>query len=120
MRPCPTCPALTKTGRCETCKARRRRASRRRNPRTDTHYSTARWQRARREQLQRQPTCATPGCDASATDVDHNPPLRQLAAQGISNPDHPRWLTSLCHSCHSRKTAAEDGGFGRAPRQRFE
>jgi 5-methylcytosine-specific restriction protein A len=30
--------------------------------------------------------------------------------------DHPSNLRALCWSCHSRKTALEDGGFGRAPR----
>ena len=46
----------------------------------------------------------------AATDVDHIRP--------IDGPDDPGyWDTKnhqgLCHSCHSEKTAKEDGGFGR-------
>ena len=43
-----------------------------------------------------------------ATDVDHIRPHK-------GNEDL-MWdeenLQALCHACHSRKTAAEDGGFG--------
>ena len=41
-----------------------------------------------------------------ATDLDHITP-RSLG--GTEEPDN---LQALCHSCHSIKTAKEDGGFG--------
>jgi hypothetical protein len=40
-----------------------------------------------------------------ATDVDH--------IDGNTGNNHPDNLNSLCHSCHSKKTAAHDGSFGR-------
>ena len=39
--------------------------------------------------------------------MDHNTPI----AQGGDNSDDN--LTPLCKPCHSRKTASQDGGFGR-------
>lgn len=42
-----------------------------------------------------------------ATDVDHIVPREQGGSDQWSN------LQALCHSCHSKKTATEDGGFGR-------
>jgi 5-methylcytosine-specific restriction protein A len=52
------------------------------------------------------PLCAV--CDEPATDVDH------IDGNARNNDVHN--LQSLCHSCHSRKTARQDGGFGRPPR----
>ena len=52
--------------------------------------------------------CATPGCVSRATDCDHIIPHRGDWALFIE----PRNHQALCHSCHSRKTAREDGGFG--------
>lgn len=53
------------------------------------------------------PLCVV--CGDAATDVDHVRPHRGdrellFAADNVQ---------SLCHVCHSRKTATEDGGFGR-------
>lgn len=42
-----------------------------------------------------------------ATDVDHVIPLARGGTHDVGN------LQPLCHACHSRKTAREDGGFGR-------
>ncbi len=52
--------------------------------------------------------CATPGCTNQATDVDHIQPHRGDWDLFIDRANHQ----ALCHSCHSRKTAQEDGGFG--------
>ncbi|WP_423837057.1 HNH endonuclease [Sutterella wadsworthensis] len=43
-----------------------------------------------------------------ATDVDHIKPHR---GDPILLFDEKN-LQALCHACHSRKTASEDGGFG--------
>lgn len=40
-----------------------------------------------------------------ATDLDH---IISKARGGTDDPDN---LQALCHSCHSKKTAREDGGF---------
>ncbi|NMC30742.1 MAG: HNH endonuclease [Pelolinea sp.] len=41
-----------------------------------------------------------------ATDVDHKVPLSSGGTHADTN------LEGMCHSCHSRKTALNDGGFG--------
>lgn len=43
-------------------------------------------------------------------------PRRQLIASGFHNPDAEHLLQALCKPCHSRKTVALDGGFGRDAR----
>ena len=61
--------------------------------------------------------CLKKGIMTLATDVDHIQPHKGDARLlfDVSN------LQSLCHECHSRKTAGEDGGFGnrRPPGGRF-
>lgn len=62
--------------------------------------------RLRPEQLLREPfcrECAKRGLRVRATDVDHIVPHRGVWRL-FSDPSN---LQSLCHSCHSRKTAAE-------------
>lgn len=70
----------------------------------------ARWRRLRRMVLARHPLCADPfeihamrDEVVLATEVDHITPLRDGGSNSLSN------LQSLCKSCHSRKTALEDG-----------
>lgn len=70
-----------------------------------------RWAQLRKRFLFDHPLCAkclSEGRAVAATDVDHIVPHRgdQALMWDESN------LQALCHSCHSRKTAAEDGGFG--------
>lgn len=71
----------------------------------------ARWRRLRERFLSEHPLyaeCLKQGRAVPATDVDHIRPHK-------GNEDL-MWdeenLQALCHACHSRKTAAEDGGFG--------
>lgn len=51
------------------------------------------------------------GLIEQATDLDHIEPHRGDMTLFW---DHDNWQ-SLCHSCHSAKTASEDGGFGNNP-----
>jgi 5-methylcytosine-specific restriction protein A len=72
----------------------------------------ARWRRLRDAFLQSNPICMDPsharaGQVVAATDVDHITPKAQGGRDEWSN------LQALCHACHSRKTASQDGGFGR-------
>jgi 5-methylcytosine-specific restriction protein A len=54
-------------------------------------------------------------CGAPSTDADHAPTSRRdLLAQGVDDPDDWQYLQPRCHPCHSRKTAAVDGGWGHA------
>lgn len=77
------------------------------------------WQQARKSYLAKHPLCAEcerQGLVVEATDLDHIVPH--------GGDKEAFWVRSnwqgLCHPCHSRKTAAEDGGWGnaRAPRAR--
>lgn len=74
-------------------------------------YSYA-WQKARLFFLKQNPLCVEclkSGRVEPATDVDHIIPHK-----GDMNLfwDRNNWQP-LCKSCHSRKTATEDGGFGK-------
>lgn len=69
---------------------------------------TKRWARLRKMVLARDNhICVIHGCNNLATEVDH---IRPKTAGGTDAPEN---LQSLCKSCHSKKTAKEDGGFGR-------
>lgn len=72
----------------------------------------ARWDKARRLHLIDHPLCAhclARGLTVPAREVDHI-----VAHKGDMGKfwDRANWQ-SLCKRCHSRKTAKEDGGFGR-------
>ncbi|EKE75520.1 HNH endonuclease [Oceanibaculum indicum] len=75
-------------------------------------YSTPEWKALRAQHLKRQPTCQS--CGASARMVDHIRPWKGDAALFLD----PNNLQSLCHRCHSRKTASHDGGFGNPTEQK--
>lgn len=72
---------------------------------------TSRWRRISQEFLKAHPLCAE--CERNgrvtpAACVDHIKPHKGDPALFW---DQRNWQP-LCHVCHSRKTAAEDGGFG--------
>jgi len=70
----------------------------------------ASWRKRRDRFLKRHPLCAiclSEGRTRQATCVDHVVPVTRGGA------DTPENWQALCASCHSRKTAREDGGFGR-------
>jgi 5-methylcytosine-specific restriction enzyme A len=109
-RPCsqPRCPAVV-TGRSARCPAH---PYERRQSGASGLHSTYRWQKARRAFLALNPWCVSclrEGRRTPATEVDHIDSLPSLF-----------WLVSnwqpLCKSCHSRKTARRDGGWGRPRR----
>ncbi len=111
LKPCsyPGCNTLVR-GRtyCDECaakKAKERKTSSKRG------YGS-KWQKYRARFLRNNPLCVKckeGGRTTAATDVDHIVPV-----QGPSDPLF--WCKSnhqaLCHSCHSTKTAKENGGFG--------
>lgn len=73
----------------------------------------ARWRKLRKAFLDANPVCVKcleKNVYEQAVDVDHIQPHRgdDTLRLDWSN------LQSLCKSCHGRKTATEDGGFGRA------
>jgi len=113
-RPCafPGCPRYAEVG--AYCRAHARWHERARGSAARRGYD-ARWRKVREMVLREQPLCADPfGIHAArgevvlATEVDHIVPLAQGGTNERSN------LQPLCKSCHARKTALEDGGFGRS------
>lgn len=72
------------------------------------------WQRFRKQYLAEHPLCVL--CEAegraeAATVIDHIRAVRGPNDSGFYDEAN---LRSLCKSCHSRKTASHDGGFGNA------
>lgn len=109
LRPCAHigCPVLTRDGYCAKHKPKDKYR------RSVAAASWHGWYKLpifrddlRPNQLLREPycrECALKGYRTLATDVDHITPHRGSWALFV-DPDN---LQSLCHSCHSRKTAAE-------------
>lgn len=108
----PGCPdhAAPASSRCAGhAAAGRREIDSRRGSASSRGYGPA-WARLRRRHLAMHPVCVA--CDADgyttpATDVDH------IIPRARGGTDHASNLQSLCRSCHSRKTALEDGRWGR-------
>lgn len=59
------------------------------------------WRKLRRQVLNEEPFCRI--CDQPANEVDHVTPLARGGTNDRAN------LQALCKSCHSRKTALENG-----------
>lgn len=107
LRPCqnPGCCALVPGGYCDRHRPRPRDRSEEAKA-WRWMYGTQVWKRLRSEQLLREPwcrECARRGVRTRATDVDH---VRDHKGDWAVFTDEAN-LQSLCHSCHSRKTAAE-------------
>ncbi|TLN22475.1 HNH endonuclease [bacterium] len=78
-------------------------------------YSDPTWRRLRMIQLREFPLCAEcerNGTITPATIVDHIIPHRGKWEMFVDGEN----LQSLCASCHNRKTAKEDGGYGNKPK----
>lgn len=108
----PGCRTVVVSGICEAHKRAAQQAYDSQRPNSYRRgYGSTRWRNLRAQQLAKQPLCET--CLAAdryvpAVHVDHRVPH-----DGPSDPKYsdPANLSSLCHRCHSRKTATQDGGF---------
>lgn len=120
-RPCKRCrqATLNPSGYCDACEVKRKKTGaivdRRRGTSAQRGY-TSRWRKLRGSFIAQNPLCAEcqrMGKIKPATDVDHIIPHRgdEKLFYDWAN------LQALCHKCHSRKTAKEDGGFGNDPRR---
>lgn len=101
LHPCyaPACGALTRERFCEQHKslANAGRSS------TEMGYDYQ-WQKARKSHLELYPLCTA--CGRLANTVDHIVPHKGNKRLFW---DRSNWQ-SMCHSCHSKKTATEDMG----------
>jgi 5-methylcytosine-specific restriction protein A len=117
--PCasPGCPNLTNQRYCFSCEgkarerqlqAQRAQESKRLSPFRRGY--DAEWRKLRLKFLRSNPYCWDPfrlhGTITLATTVDH------ILAKAKGGTDAWENLQALCHSCHSRKTAIEDGRWG--------
>ncbi|MDR3427954.1 HNH endonuclease [Silvimonas sp.] len=127
-RPCPHpgCHALVDSGWCAEHQRKRDHSAydSQRGTASERGYN-ARWQKARATYLRSHPCCVR--CkprDVPAAVVDHIKPHKMHEALISGDDDLIAfaqslfWDTSnwqaLCKRCHDRKTAKEDGGFGRS------
>lgn len=115
----PNCSRPVIPGGCRCAEHTENAARRRDSARQEraSLYKTKRWESIRRGVLERQGLCVIclrEGRYTPATVVDHIAPHRgdQRLFYDMNN------LQGLCKACHDRKTAAEDGGFGRRRIQR--
>ena len=99
-------------GKHDRCLVHERKYERQRGTAASRGYD-AEWRRRRAEQLAAHPFCADPfghhaerGEKVRATTVDH------VLAKRKGGTDAPTNLHSHCTSCHSEKTAREDGRWG--------
>lgn len=118
-KPCryPGCALLVVAGFCDQHQqALRRRNDEQRGSSSERGYN-GRWQKARATFLRRHPLCQCSECTELgrvliASVVDHRIPHK--------GDQHLFWDTSnwqaMSKTCHNKKTAREDGGFGRALR----
>lgn len=116
MKPCsaPGCGKLTHDRYCDqhavAAKEEKRETERQRGSASARGYGRP-WQKYRAGFIRNNPLCCV--CEAEGrveptTDVDHIKPHRGDQKLFWDKNNHQ----GLCHPCHSRKTATEDGGFG--------
>ena len=110
LRPCrkPGCRTLVSAGYCEQHQPKRSNNDRSEEAQSwHWFYSTPEWKGDLRPmQLLREPfceECAKRGIRVRATDVDHRKDHKGDWQKFIDKTN----LRSLCHSCHSRKTAQD-------------
>ena len=115
LRPCakPGCLALVSAGRyCVDHQAKLQRLDDSRRGSASQRGYGSKWRTYREHFLRHHPYCAK--CEANhvialASVVDHIKPHKGDMRLFWSEDNHQ----SLCKPCHDRKTATEDGGFGR-------
>lgn len=108
LKPCswPGCPELTHSRHCDRhTRQESKDIDARRGSSASRGYG-ARWRRIRDQVLREEPLCREckeKGRVEPARDVDH------VVSKLVGGTDDRSNLQALCHACHSRKTAIEDG-----------
>jgi 5-methylcytosine-specific restriction protein A len=101
----PGCPARTERLRCPAHSSKRKQQYDLDNPNRQAYYKSLEWRAKRKRILKRDPFCVT-GCGKLSRIVDH-----RIARENGGTDDDDN-LQGLCTTCHNRKTAKYDGGFG--------
>lgn len=113
-KPCawPGCGRLTFERHCEThqaaAKVQRRDRDRLRASSGQRGYDSN-WRKLRLMVLRAEPLCRACAAEGRVTEAEHVDHIVPLSRGGTN---HRENLQPLCQSCHSRKTATQDGGFG--------
>lgn len=100
LRTCTVCGRISDRARCEEHRHDRRPSAWRRGYDDD-------WEATRVSYRTRHPVCEWPGCSRPSVDIDH------IDGSGPRGDNSDANLQALCKTHHSRKTVAQDGGFGR-------
>lgn len=113
LKPCkyPSCNVLTDNAYCD--KHQKEVNARRDSNRMSSHERgyTSKWRKASKKYLDKHPWCVEcekNGIHEPATETDHIIPHKGDKKLFW---DRNNWQ-GLCHNCHSKKTAKEDGGYG--------
>ena len=104
----PGCPVLVEAGksRCEGHERQREREyDAHQRPARHAFYRSREWRALSRQVLEEQPYC---GCGARAVQADHIQGVKERPDLALDR----RNVVGMCRSCHSRKTAKEDGRWG--------
>ncbi len=81
-----------------------------RKHKSTSKYSSKRWREFRITYLRANPLCRNwKECKNFATEIDHIKRVHKESDEHFYDLNN---LQPLCKSCHSRKTAHEDGAFG--------
>ncbi|WP_354139730.1 HNH endonuclease signature motif containing protein [Bradyrhizobium sp. LB11.1] len=102
-----TCGRVVPAGKRCACAVKRKAERDRLRPTAPQRGYDSDWKSLRAKHLAAHPYCVD--CGDAATDVDHVVSIRRAPHRRLDVTN----LASRCHSCHSRKTAREDGSFGR-------
>lgn len=117
LKPCsyPGCSALVNVGRCAAHQSERRKQQDAQRGNANERGYDWRWREYRKGFLRLHPLCECDECQGGklrtlrATVIDHTIPHRGDRELFWDENNH----RAMSKPCHDRKTALEDGGFGR-------
>ncbi|MCP3927266.1 MAG: HNH endonuclease [Desulfobacterales bacterium] len=111
-KPCYRCKrSLTQEKYCEKCKPKAKVQEKKRyskDPKVKKWLNSARYKNERKQFLIENPYCCSEGCTKLSNILDHRIPHK---GDYDLFWDKSNW-DPKCKSCHDRKTASKDGGFG--------